>query len=178
MIDGLDIKYICPYKIRKKLSLIPQDLVLFSGSVRDNLDPDNEYSDEDLWRVLEDFQLSKNVLSLDEEIHDDTSSIEQRFSSGQRQMLCCARAFLRKSPILIMDESTSLLDKKNERLVLDQINKSKKTVIAIAHRISNIATFDKVIVVDKGRIAEFDSPEHLLQNENSIFYSLYYKNFK
>lgn len=160
------------------MALIPQDLVLFSGSVRDNLDPDNEYSDEDLWRVLENFQLNKNVLSLDEEIHEDAGSIEQRFSSGQRQMLCCARAFLRKSPILIMDESTSSLDKKNERLVLDQINKSTRTIIAIAHRISSIANFDKVLVVDNGRIVEFDSPEHLLQNENSLFYSLYYKNFK
>src|SRR6218665_1202419 len=97
-------------------------------------------------------------------------------SSGAKQLLCCARAFLRKSPILIMDESTSLLDPKNERLVLDQIFQSSQTVIAIAHRIMNIANFDKVIVVNDGRVVEFDTPANLLNNSKSIFYSLYHKN--
>jgi len=111
------------------------------------------------------------VTSLDEEIADDSTSL----SSGARQLLCCARAFLRHSPVLIMDESTSLLDPKSERLVLDQIFKSQKTIIAIAHRIMNIANFDKVLVVNDGRIAEFDTPDNLLRRPNSIFYSLYHK---
>ena len=114
--------------------------------------------------------MNRSFNSLDEEINDETS-----LSSGARQLLCCARAFLRHSPVLIMDESTSMLDPKSERLVLDQIFRSQKTIIAIAHRILNIANFDKVLVVNEGRVAEFDTPEHLLRNPNSIFYSLYHK---
>ena len=145
-------------------------MVLFSGTIRENLDPGKCYSDEEIWNVLKDFRLNKSITSLEEEVNDESS-----LSSGARQLLCCARAFLRDSPLLIMDESTSLLDPKSERLVLEQIFRSNKTIIAIAHRIMNIANFDKVLVVNEGRVVEFDTPENLLRKQHSIFYSLYHK---
>lgn len=140
---------------------------------RDNLDPEHEQTDDELWRVLHDFRLAKSVHSLDEEVGEESNN--ERFSSGERQLLCCARAFLRSTPVLIMDESTSLLDHKSEQLVMDQVFRSQKTVIAIAHRISNISNFDKVAVVNDGVIAEFDTPNKLLQNPQSLFSLLYHK---
>lgn len=169
LVDGVDITTVCPYKIRNRLAIIPQDQVIFSGTVRDNLDPCHEYEDDRIWSVLNSFQLNKCITHLDEEISDD------QFSSGQRQLMCCARAFLRDSKVLIMDESTAALDKKSELIVLKQIFESNKTIIVIAHNIEHIANFDRVLVVDKGRIVEFDRPERLLDNEQTLFYSLYHK---
>lgn len=140
---------------------------------RDNLDPHEESTDEQIWTVLKDFHLTKQIRDLREEIGDET-----RYSSGERQLLCCARAFLRRSPVLIMDESCANLDQRTERLVMKQILQSRRTIILIAHNIRNIVNFDRVLVVDKGRVVEFDQPSRLMDNPNSIFYALYHRKYR
>lgn len=174
-VDNIDITHLCPYRLRKRLAIIPQDLVIFTGSIRDNLDPDREHSDEELWKILHDFRLDRTITSLDEEFNDE-QTVKQRFSSGERQLLCCARAFLVDTPILLMDESTSMLDMKSERLVFDQIFNSSRTILAIAHHVQQIVHFDRIAVVNDGRIIEFDSPNRLLNDSKSMFYTLYHKN--
>ncbi|KPM02317.1 ABC transporter sub-family C-like protein 1 [Sarcoptes scabiei] len=174
LIDGIDITRICPYRLRRELAIIPQDLVLFTGTIRDNLDPDYRYGDDKLWRILKEFHLDRTIRSLDEEIFNDSKS-EMRFSAGERQLFCCARAFLSDSPLLIMDESTSMLDQKSSTIVMQQIHNSKKTILIIAHRISNIIDLDRIAVVDGGHIAEFDTPANLLSNSNSLFSNLYHR---
>ena len=135
------------------------------------MDPNDEISDEQIWSVLSKLNLNKTIEWLDESITEEGLSL----SAGQRQLLCVARAMLRESSILIMDESTSSLDEESEQILLDLIMKTNKTVISIAHKISNILNYDKIIVVDKGLIAEVGSPKELINKKNSIFNTLLFK---
>lgn len=138
---------------------------------RENLDPRNEKTDDQIWTVLSQLCVERSVNFLDEPITEEG----QNLSAGQRQLLCIARAFLRDSSILIMDESTSSLDESSEQMLNDLIIKSNKTVVSIAHKISNILSFDTIIVVDKGCVAEVGSPKQLIQNKASIFNTLLFK---
>lgn len=173
-IDGVDITQIPLDILRSRLSIIPQDIVLFSGSVRENLDPCAQYNDEELWNSLKIAQLYDLVISmpggLDAELIDEGSN----FSVGQRQLFCLARAILKKSKILIMDEATSSLDLETDQ-VLQKVVASQCaecTVLTIAHRISSILSYDKVIVLDSGHIVEIGHPDELLQRRGSLFASL------
>ncbi|CAG2117229.1 unnamed protein product, partial [Medioppia subpectinata] len=150
LIDGADITKIPTHLLRSRLSVIPQDVVLFSGTIRDNMDPNHSISDDKIWSVLNELNLKHSIGSLEEMITEEGLNL----SAGQRQMLCIGRALLRDSQILIMDESTSALDEESEQLILDLIHKSNKTVISIAHKLSNILNYDKIVVVDNGLIAE------------------------
>ncbi len=138
------------------------------------MDPSHVNSDEEIWSVLNQLNLNKTISSLDDHYSEEGLSL----SAGQRQLLCTARAFLRKSSILIMDESTSSLDKETEQLILNIIAKTEKTVISIAHRIINIINCDKVLVLDQGIIAEMGPPQQLLAKKDSIFNSLLHKQQK
>lgn len=135
---------------------------------RENLDPFQEYTDDEIWRVLEETDCRSIVDSLDEIINDEGSNL----SSGQRQLLCFARAILKKSPILIMDEATSSLDVQKEATIVDYIRKSNQTVISIAHRVNSLLDYDRIVVLDSGRIAEEGSPKKLMSKENGLFRSL------
>ncbi|XP_033637557.1 multidrug resistance-associated protein 4-like [Asterias rubens] len=170
-IDGIDIAKIGLHDLRKKVSFIPQDPVLFSGTLRRNLDPFNEHSDANIWRAIEEVELKPAVEELPEKLEAILTEGGTNFSVGQRQLLCLARAILRKNKILIVDEATANVDVRTDRLIQSTIRERFKhcTVLTIAHRLNTIMDSDRVLVLDAGRLVEFDEPYILLQKEDSLF---------
>ncbi|CAL9687902.1 unnamed protein product [Knipowitschia caucasica] len=173
IIDGVDICTIGLHDLRGRLTIIPQDPVLFSGTLRMNLDPFNKFSDEEIWRVLELSHLKVFVSGLQEGLHYEVSEGGENLSVGQRQLLCLARALLRKSRILILDEATAAVDLETDDLIQNTIRKefSHCTILTIAHRLNTIMDSSRVMVLDAGRIVEFDSPSNLL-DKHGHFYSM------
>ncbi|XP_072393688.1 ATP-binding cassette sub-family C member 4-like [Diabrotica undecimpunctata] len=172
-IDEIDTKDITLNDLRLKISIIPQDPVLFSGTLRYNLDPFEEYSDEVLYRAIEDVELRDpaNVINrLENRVMDRGSN----YSVGQRQLICLARAILKNNKVLMLDEATANVDPQTDALIQKTIRKkfSDCTVITVAHRLNTIMDSDKVLVMDAGQISEFDHPHTLLQNKNGVFYSM------
>ncbi|KAJ7969063.1 ABC transporter C family member 2-like [Quillaja saponaria] len=170
-IDGCDIAKFGLTDLRKVLGIIPQSPVLFSGTVRFNLDPFNEHNDPDLWEALERAHLKdvirRNSLGLDAEV----SEAGENFSCGQRQLLSLARALLRRSKILVLDEATAAVDVRTDALIQKTIREEFKscTMLIIAHRLNTIIDCDRIILLDAGRVIEYDTPEELLSNEGSSF---------
>ena len=153
------------------MAVITQDPVLFSGSLRRNLDPFSLYEDHDLWSALEEVQLKNLVQQLPDQLEYKLRESGSNFSVGECQLVCLARALLQKSKIIILDEATANVDYKTDRLIQDVIRNRFKdsTVLTISHRLNTIMDYDKVLVMDQGRVVEFDKPEALLQNENGYF---------
>ncbi|CAG2116793.1 unnamed protein product, partial [Medioppia subpectinata] len=147
---------------------------LFTGTLRLNLDPFNRYSDTDIWRALESAHLKQFVDTLEKGLSHEISEGGENLSVGQKQLICLARALLRRTKILVLDEATAAVDMETDDLIQETIRKEfcLSTIVTIAHRLNTIIDYDKVLVMDKGMVAEFDSPHHLLQNTNSIFYSM------
>ncbi|XP_014791161.1 multidrug resistance-associated protein 1 isoform X2 [Octopus bimaculoides] len=174
IIDDVNVSKIGLYDLRSKLTIIPQDPILFSGTLRMNLDPFDYYTDSQLWEALEHSHLNEFVKSQPKGLLHECAEGGENLSLGQRQLLCLARALLRKSKILILDEATAAVDLETDALIQQTIRSEFKdsTVITIAHRLNTIMDYSKIIVMDKGRICEFDSPGVLLQNKDSLFYSL------
>lgn len=165
-IDGIDIGVIGLNDLRRKISIIPQDPILFSASLRFNLDPFDERSDAELWNALDRVQL-KNVIQtmsggLDGKVLDSGSN----FSVGQRQLLCLARAILRSNKILCLDEATANVDAETDNLIQQTIRRQfgDCTVITIAHRLNTVLDCDKVLVIDSGEIVEYGRPLSLIQS--------------
>lgn len=173
-IDGIDIFQLGLHQLRKCLTIIPQDPILFSGTIRSNLDPFNDFSDESLWRCLELAHLKEFVRSLDKNLEYEINEGGSNLSVGQRQLICLARALLRKTKILILDEATAAVDMETDSLIQHTIKQSFNdcTILTIAHRLNTVMDSDRILVLDDGHIAEFDSPANLLANENTIFYSM------
>ncbi|KAM3606183.1 uncharacterized protein V6R79_012047 [Siganus canaliculatus] len=171
LIDGVDISTIGLHDLRNRLTIIPQDPVLFSGTLRMNLDPFDRFSDEDIWRVLELSHLKEYVAGLQTGLQHEVSEGGENLSVGQRQLLCLARALLRKSRILIMDEATAAVDLETDDLIQNTIRKefSHCTVLTIAHRLHSIMDSSRVMVLDAGKIVEFDSPSNLLEKEGHFY---------
>ncbi|CAB3247544.1 unnamed protein product [Arctia plantaginis] len=174
LIDGLDISKIGLHQLRSRITIIPQDPVLFSGSLRMNLDPFESYSDDEIWRALEHAHLKPYVLGLSAGLRHEVLEGGENLSLGQRQLVCLARALLRKTPLLVLDEATAAIDLETDELIQKTIRSefSACTVITIAHRLNTIMDSTKVMVLDKGQLIEYAPPEQLLQNKNSMFYSL------
>ncbi|PRP77744.1 putative multidrug resistance protein [Planoprotostelium fungivorum] len=174
IIDGLDIAKTNIVELRKRLSIIPQDPTLFTGTIRSNLDPFEEYSDASIWSSLHSVQLHDDVNAMDEKLSALVVEGGENFSVGQRQLLCLARAILRKPKILIMDEATAAVDYETDSKIQKTIRSEFKdtTVLTIAHRIHTISDYDRILVLDSGTVAELDTPQSLLSNKNSIFSSL------
>ena len=174
MIDGRDVSKMGLHDLRKKLTIIPQDPVLFSGTLRINLDPFAMYSDEQVWNALELANLKDFVSGLEDGLQHEVSEGGQNVSVGQRQLICLARALLRKSKVLILDEATAAIDLETDDLIQTTIRKEFKgcTVLTIAHRLNTIMDYDRIMVLDKGEIREFATPQDLLQDTNSIFYGM------
>ncbi|XP_022103515.1 ATP-binding cassette sub-family C member 9-like [Acanthaster planci] len=174
LIDGVDISTVPLTILRSKLSIIPQDPVLFTGSIRVNLDPDMKRSDEELWEALEIAQLKDVVSQLEDGLESKVTEGGENFSVGQRQLFCLARAFLRKSRILVMDEATASIDLETDKILQNVVATAfaDRTVITIAHRIATIMDSDSILVLDDGRVAEYGSPSELLADENGLFASL------
>ncbi|XP_053421055.1 multidrug resistance-associated protein 1-like [Nycticebus coucang] len=171
IIDGIDISTIGLHDLRGKLNIIPQDPVLFSGTLQMNLDPLNNYSDSELWEVLELCHLKELVQSLPEKLLYEISEGGENLSVGQRQLVCLARALLRKTKILILDEATASIDFETDDLVQTTIRKgfSDCTILTIAHRLDSIIDSDRVLVLDSGRIVEFDMPQNLIAQKGLFF---------
>ncbi|CAG2110754.1 unnamed protein product, partial [Medioppia subpectinata] len=174
IIDGVSISDIGLHQLRSRLTIIPQDPILFSGTIRTNLDPFKSYSDDQIWRVLELSHLKAFVSGLDSGLEHKVSEGGENLSVGQRQLICLARALLRNTKVLILDEATAAVDLETDSLIQTTIRQAFAdcTVLTIAHRLNTILDSNRVLVLNDGRIAEFDSPENLLSDEKSIFYSL------
>ncbi|XP_061290373.1 ATP-binding cassette sub-family C member 4 isoform X2 [Bos javanicus] len=162
------------HDLRKKMSIIPQEPVLFTGTMRKNLDPFNEHSDEELWNALEEVQLKEAIEDLPGKMDTELAESGSNFSVGQRQLVCLARAILRKNRILIIDEATANVDPRTDELIQKKIREkfAHCTVLTIAHRLNTIIDSDKIMVLDSGRLKEYDEPYVLLQNRDSLFYKM------
>ncbi|XP_029813812.1 multidrug resistance-associated protein 1 isoform X2 [Manacus vitellinus] len=173
IIDGINIAKIGLHDLRFKITIIPQDPILFSGSLRMNLDPFDQHSDEDIWRSLELAHLKNFVSSLPDKLNHECAEGGENLSVGQRQLVCLARALLRKSKILVLDEATAAVDLETDKLIQSTIKSQFEecTVLTIAHRLNTIMDYTRVLVLERGEVVECGSPEQLLR-ERGIFYSM------
>jgi ABC-type multidrug transport system fused ATPase/permease subunit len=164
IIDGIDISSIGLKDLRRSISIIPQDPILFSGSVRRNLDPFFEYQDDHIWSALEAVRLKPVVMNLEGGLEGLVAEGGQNFSVGQRQLFCLARAILRRNRILVLDEATANVDPETDLFIQRTIRELFKdcTVMTIAHRLNTIMDSDRVLVLDAGQVCEFDEPHVLL----------------
>ena len=174
IIDGIDISKIGLHELRTKLTIIPQDPVLFSGTLRINLDPFQHHSDEDIWNALKLAHLHEFVNSLEAGLQNEIAEGGENMSIGQRQLICLARALLRKTKVLILDEATAAIDLETDDLIQATIRSEFKdcTILTIAHRLNTIMDYDRIMVLDNGSLIEFDSPKTLVEDQNSIFHSM------
>ena len=184
IIDGENISEIPLKKLRRSISIVPQEPFLLEGTLKTNLDPLNVYSEEELNEVLNNVKLyemlehdninGKNVIK---GINTEIKEYGNNLSFGCRQLLCVARAILRKSKIIILDEATSSVDQKTEDIISGAVDTMFKesTVITIAHRINTVKKCDRIIVMNAGQVVETGKPDELIANPDSQFYSLYYK---
>ncbi|XP_051774742.1 ATP-binding cassette sub-family C member 3 isoform X3 [Erpetoichthys calabaricus] len=172
-VDEVKISDIGLHDLRTKLTIIPQDPVLFSGTLRMNLDPFNNYTDEEVWKILQLSHLNKFVSSQAAQLELECSEGGENLSVGQRQLVCLARALLRKTRILVLDEATAAVDLETDNLIQSTIRTQFEdcTVFTIAHRLNTIMDYTRVLVLDKGQIAEFDTPANLI-SKKGIFYSM------
>ena len=169
---GSSISKIGLYDLRSRLTIIPQDPILFNGTLRSNLDPMDEHSDEELWdslnrvNLLSSFQISadtqnEGTVTLEYPVTENGGN----FSQGQRQLICLARALLRKTKLILLDEATASVDNETDARIQSAIRQEflEGTVITIAHRLRTIIDYDKVLVLDKGRVIEYGSPLALIE---------------
>jgi len=189
-IDGVDISTVGLTDLRSALSIIPQDPLLFSGTLRTNLDPFGLHDDVVLWDALKrsylvettkdpSLDLSKgdgttsgaetpvNRFTLDSPVEDEGSNL----SIGQRSLVSLARALIKGTKVLILDEATASVDYETDRRIQDTIASefADRTILCIAHRLQTIISYDRVLVLDAGRIAEFDTPTKLYEMDGGIF---------
>ncbi|KAJ7448600.1 P-loop containing nucleoside triphosphate hydrolase protein [Mycena galericulata] len=169
-IDGVDVATIPLNQLRKSMGIVTQDPFLWHGSIRENLDVRNERSDSEIWETLKLVEMYDAVSALDDKL-DHLVVDEESLSKGQRQLLCLARALLGKKKIIVLDESTSSMDHITNEKICHVVDTQMQglTVLAIAHRISTIVNYDKILVLENGTIAEFDTPAALLANPESRF---------
>lgn len=173
-IDGIDIRTIPRQVLRSRMSIIPQDPVLFTGTVRYNLDPFAKETDEKIWEVLGRIRLSSVVNNLPKALDSLVAAGGSNFSAGERQLMCLGRALLRNTKIVLLDEATASVDGETDALIQKMIRTELLgcTVLTIAHRLETILDYDKVVVLDDGVIIEMDSPAVLMANPNSHFFGM------
>jgi ABC-type multidrug transport system fused ATPase/permease subunit len=169
-IDDVDISNIGLFDLRSRLSIIPQMPQLFVGTVRYNLDPFDEHTDDELWKVLKMVKLKNEVSKLDGKLLAPVEENGSNFSVGQRQLLSMARCLLRNTHVLLLDEATAAVDVETDALLQSMIRKNfrDKTVLTIAHRLNTIMDSDRIMVLDAGQIIEFDSPKKLLSKKGGV----------
>ena len=171
-IDGVDISKVSINRLRSSVAIIPQDPVLFSGTLRANIDPFHILDDDTIWDALRRSNLGTTVASLPGGLDYKVGEGGSNFSMGQRQLLCLARALVRKSRILLLDEATSSIDYSTDSIIQQTIKNEARsrgcTVITIAHRLDTILDSDRIVVMDNGAVAEFATPQTLLAKDSSL----------
>ncbi|KAL2959006.1 hypothetical protein AAZX31_18G243200 [Glycine max] len=169
LIDSVDISLIGIHDLRSRLSIIPQDPTMFEGTVRSNLDPLEEYTDEQIWEALDMCQLGDEVRKKEGKLDSSVTENGENWSMGQRQLVCLGRVLLKKSKILVLDEATASVDTATDNIIQQTVKQhfSECTVITIAHRITSILDSDMVLFLNQGLIEEYDSPKKLLKNNSS-----------
>ncbi|XP_043705894.1 putative ABC transporter C family member 15 [Telopea speciosissima] len=174
LIDEVNICEIGLQDLRSRLSIIPQDPILFQGTIRANLDPLEEHSESEIWEALRRCHLTETVGQdqrlLDAKVEEDGGN----WSLGQRQLFCLARVLLKKRRILVLDEATASVDTATDNVIQKTIREetSNCTVITVAHRIPTVVDNDLVLVLDDGKVVEYDSPAQLLRDNTSAFSKL------
>uniref|UniRef100_A0A8C6P188 ABC-type glutathione-S-conjugate transporter n=1 Tax=Nothobranchius furzeri TaxID=105023 RepID=A0A8C6P188_NOTFU len=170
-IDGVNIADIGLHDLRSRVTIIPQDPILFSGSLRMNLDPFDTYTDEEIWSSLELAHLKTFVSNLPDKLSYECSEGGENLSLGQRQLVCLARALLRKTKILVLDEATAAVDLETDTLIQSTIRTQFEdcTVLTIAHRLNTIMDYTRVIVMDRGNVCEMDSPANLISQRGQFY---------
>ncbi|KAL3268300.1 hypothetical protein HHI36_007418 [Cryptolaemus montrouzieri] len=173
LIDGVDLANLGLQTLRSRITIIPQDAVLFSGTLRLNLDPYNKYTDTEIWKTLEHAHLKSFVQTFPDGLEHIVSEGGENFSLGQKQLICLGRALLRKTKVLILDEATAAVDLGTDTLIQNTIRRefSDCTVLTIAHRLNTIMDYDRVIVLNRGSIEEYDTPSNLLKCKG-LFHSM------
>jgi ABC-type multidrug transport system fused ATPase/permease subunit len=171
LIDGIDISKVSLKTLRSRLAIVPQEPVLFGETIRWNLDPFSEYDDSEIWHALDIVNLKTQVESLNGQLEFKLSEFGNNFSAGQKQLICFARAILRKPKILICDEATASIDLETDNMIQKMLRThfSGCTIISIAHRVSTILDYDKILVLNAGNLQEYDSPQELIKTPNSQF---------
>ncbi|KAJ0044828.1 hypothetical protein Pint_03930 [Pistacia integerrima] len=174
MIDGINISSIGLHDLRSRLSIIPQDPTMFEGTVRSNLDPLEEYTDEQIWEALDKCQLGDEVRKKEEKLDSKVTENGDNWSMGQRQLVCLGRVLLKKSKVLVLDEATASVDTATDNLIQQtlRLHFSDCTVITVAHRITSVIDSNMVLLLNHGLIEEYDSPWKLLGNKSSSFAQL------
>jgi len=174
-IDGVDISKLGLRELRRKIAIIPQSPALFSGSVRLNIDPFDEKSDEEVWAALRQCQMSDVVLGMPSDdgnpLNAKVAEYGENLSQGQRQLLCLGRAILSQAKVLVLDEATSAVDVQTDALIQATIRSAFTgcTILTIAHRINTIIDSDKILVLGDGKVLEYASPSELLSDPSSAF---------
>lgn len=173
IIDGIDICRLGLHDLRSRFGIIPQEPVLFEGTVRSNIDPIGQHTDEEIWKSLERCQLKDIVAAKLEKLDAPVVDNGDNWSVGQRQLLCLGRVMLKRSRLLFMDEATASVDSKTDGVIQKIIREdfAACTIISIAHRIPTVMDCDRVLVIDAGRAKEFDKPSRLLERP-SLFGAL------
>ncbi|KAG0453156.1 hypothetical protein HPP92_025512 [Vanilla planifolia] len=174
IIDGIDISTIGLHDLRGRLSIIPQDPTLFEGTIRGNLDPLEEHSDHEVWQALDKCQLGEVIRQKLQKLDSPVLENGDNWSVGQRQLVSLGRALLKQARILFLDEATASVDTATDNLIQKIIRSEFKdcTVCTVAHRIPTVIDSDLVLVLSDGKIAEFDSPQRLLEDKSSMFMKL------
>ncbi|KAH8806665.1 ABC protein [Flagelloscypha sp. PMI_526] len=177
-VDGVDISKIGLFDLRSRISIIPQDPILFSGTVRESLDPFSAHDDAKLWDALKQAHIWPSTketdahgsqITLDTQIEVDGSNL----SVGERSLLSIARALVKDAKVVILDEATASVDLETDKKIQETIARfDGKTLLCVAHRLRTILNFDKILVLDEGKVAEFDTPLNLFMNTQGIFRGL------
>ncbi|TYG47316.1 hypothetical protein ES288_D11G328400v1 [Gossypium darwinii] len=174
IIDGVNISSIGLHDLRSRLGIIPPEPTMFEGTIRSNLDPLEEYTDEQIWEALDKCRLGDEVRNKAGRLNSLVSENGENWSMGQRQLVCLGRVLLKKSKILVLDEATASVDTATDNLIQMTLREhfSDCTVMTIAHRITSVLDSDMVLLLSHGVIEEYDSPSSLLENKSSSFAQL------
>jgi len=174
-IDGVDTRTVPLQRLRSALSIIQQEPTLFQGDVRYNLAPVGEHSDAELWDALKRAGLDKKVASMSAGLDSDVSEGGSNLSAGERQLLCMARAMLRRRPVLVMDEATASVDHATDARIQEMVRRDFRgntTVLTIAHRLNTVAFYDRILLLGGGAVQEYDTPLKLMSTEGGPFRKL------
>jgi len=174
IIDDVNIAHINLRVLRSKLSIIPQEPILFTGTIRQNVDPTESHGDDEIWRAIDMAHLGTFLRGLSSGLDHEVSEGGSNFSVGQKQLFCLARALLRKSKILVLDEATAAVDVETDDLIQKTIRQEFKdsTIVTIAHRLETIQDYDRIVVMEGGHIAEQGSPSTLMRRSGTKFHDL------